>query len=42
MNFYDYQVQAISTDQIPAVEGSELIVPLLGLVGEAGSLVTSY
>ncbi|MDZ8070428.1 MAG: nucleoside triphosphate pyrophosphohydrolase family protein [Nostoc sp. DedQUE08] len=42
MNFSDYQVKAISTDQIPAVEGSELIVPLLGLVGEAGSLLTEY
>ncbi len=42
MNFSDYQIQAMSTDQIPAVEGTELIVPLLGLVGEVGSLMTEY
>jgi NTP pyrophosphatase (non-canonical NTP hydrolase) len=42
MNFSEYQIQAMSTDQIPATEGTELIVPLLGLVGEAGSLITEY
>ncbi|WP_228036754.1 nucleoside triphosphate pyrophosphohydrolase family protein [Cuspidothrix issatschenkoi] len=42
MNFSEYQTQALNTDQIPAVEGSELIIPLLGLVGEVGSLMTEY
>ncbi|MBD2439804.1 nucleoside triphosphate pyrophosphohydrolase family protein [Nostoc sp. FACHB-110] len=42
MNFSDYQIQAMSTDQIPATKGTDLIVPLLGLVGEAGSLITEY
>lgn len=42
MNFYEYQTQALNTDQIPAVEGTELIIPLLGLVGEVGSLMTEY
>jgi NTP pyrophosphatase (non-canonical NTP hydrolase) len=42
MNFSEYQKQALHTDQIPAVEGSELIIPLLGLVGEVGSLMTEY
>ncbi|MGJ5675613.1 MAG: nucleoside triphosphate pyrophosphohydrolase family protein [Nostochopsis sp.] len=42
MNFYEYQIQAMNTDQIPAVEGTELIIPLLGLVGEVGSLMTEY
>jgi len=42
MNFAEYQKQALNTDQIPAVEGSELIIPLLGLVGEVGSLMTEY
>lgn len=42
MNFSEYQIQAMSTDQIPVVEGTELIVPLLGLVGEVGSLMTEY
>ncbi|NET69605.1 MAG: nucleoside triphosphate pyrophosphohydrolase family protein [Sphaerospermopsis sp. SIO1G2] len=42
MNFSEYQQQALNTDQIPAVEGTELIIPLLGLVGEVGSLMTEY
>ncbi|MDD1414182.1 nucleoside triphosphate pyrophosphohydrolase family protein [Dolichospermum sp. ST_con] len=42
MNFSEYQKQALNTDQIPAVEGTELIIPLLGLVGEVGSLMTEY
>ncbi|MBD2303194.1 nucleoside triphosphate pyrophosphohydrolase family protein [Nostoc sp. FACHB-190] len=42
MNFSEYQIQAMTTDQIPVVEGTELIVPLLGLVGEVGSLMTEY
>jgi len=32
----------MATNQIPAVEGTELIVPLLGMVGEVGSLLTEY
>ncbi|ODG99555.1 nucleotide pyrophosphohydrolase [Nostoc sp. KVJ20] len=42
MNFSEYQTQALNTDQIPAAEGTELIIPLLGLVGEVGSLMTEY
>lgn len=42
MNFSEYQTQALKTDQIPAVEGTELMIPLLGLVGEVGSLMTEY
>ncbi|MBD2499961.1 nucleoside triphosphate pyrophosphohydrolase family protein [Anabaena azotica] len=42
MNFSEYQRQALNTDQIPAVENTELIIPLLGLVGEVGSLMTEY
>ncbi|WP_353930181.1 nucleoside triphosphate pyrophosphohydrolase family protein [Okeanomitos corallinicola TIOX110] len=42
MNFAEYQKQALNTDQIPTVEGTELIIPLLGLVGEVGSLMTEY
>lgn len=42
MNFHEYQKQAMTTNQIPAVEGTELIVPLLGMVGEVGSLLTEY
>jgi NTP pyrophosphatase (non-canonical NTP hydrolase) len=32
----------MKTDQIPAIKGTELIVPLLGMVGEVGSLLTEY
>ncbi len=44
MNFREYQKQAILTNQTPAVQGNEIemIVPLLGLVGEVGSLITEY
>jgi NTP pyrophosphatase (non-canonical NTP hydrolase) len=42
MDFRDYQEQALNTDRIPAVNGTEIIVPMLGLVGEAGSLLTEY
>lgn len=42
MHFSEYQKQSLNTDQIPAVEGTELIIPLLGLVGEVGSLMTEY
>lgn len=40
MDFREYQIQAMKTNQIPAVKGTELIVPLLGMVGEVGSLLT--
>ncbi|MEM9808883.1 MAG: nucleoside triphosphate pyrophosphohydrolase family protein [Cyanobacteria bacterium P01_D01_bin.56] len=42
MNLDDYQEKAMKTDQIPVVEGMDLLVPLLGLAGEAGSLLTEY
>lgn len=42
MDFREYQKQAMKTNQIPAVKGTEVIVPLLGLVGEVGSLLTEY
>ncbi len=42
MDFSEYQIQAMNTNQIPAVEGTELVIPLLGLVGEVGSLMTEY
>ncbi|HAG79881.1 MAG TPA: nucleotide pyrophosphohydrolase [Cyanobacteria bacterium UBA12227] len=44
MDFSDYQKQALRTNQTPAVQGTEIemIVPLLGLVGEVGSLITEY
>ena len=42
MDFYEYQELAMRSNQIPAVENADFIVPLLGLVGEAGSLLTEY
>ncbi|HAA26434.1 MAG TPA: nucleotide pyrophosphohydrolase [Cyanobacteria bacterium UBA8553] len=44
MDFRKYQKQAMLTNQTPAVKGTEIemVVPLLGLVGEVGSLLTEY
>ncbi|APE48287.1 nucleotide pyrophosphohydrolase [Delftia sp. HK171] len=47
MNFNDYQQQAQLTDKIPSQESSSdvnasLVVPFLGLAGEAGELLSEY
>lgn len=42
MDFRKYQEEALKTDQIPGNSGNGIIVPLLGLVGEAGTLLTEY
>lgn len=42
MDFREYQEQALKTDRVPTKSGDGIIVPLLGLVGEAGSLLTEY
>lgn len=49
MNFREYQNQAKRTDQTPAREGAmdpptgpEIMVPLLGLAGETGELLSEY
>lgn len=42
MNFRDYQVSALLTEQSPKVEVFSEIVPLLGLAGEAGELLSEY
>lgn len=46
MNFECYQKDALCTDRVPAQAGSDdvlsLIVPMLGLVGEAGELLSEY
>lgn len=42
-DFDDYQKQALETDQFKDAEQREgVIVPLLGLAGEAGALLTEY
>jgi NTP pyrophosphatase (non-canonical NTP hydrolase) len=42
MDFRTYQEQALRSDQIPVNNGTEKIVPLLGLAGEAGELLSEY
>jgi NTP pyrophosphatase (non-canonical NTP hydrolase) len=38
----DYQEAAQATDQKPGHEGDAIVVPLLGMAGEAGDLLTAY
>lgn len=46
MDFEHYQKEALRTDRVPAREGSDdvlsLIVPMLGLAGETGQLLSEY
>src|SRR5713101_6784923 len=42
MDFDEYQSEAAATDQLPNGSERSLLVPLLGLAGEVGSLLTEY
>lgn len=42
MNLDEFQDAAQATDQVPGTGGASLIVPLLGLAGEAGALLSEY
>jgi NTP pyrophosphatase (non-canonical NTP hydrolase) len=42
MNLAEYQEQARATDQAPPGDTNALIVPLLGMAGEVGSLLQEY
>jgi NTP pyrophosphatase (non-canonical NTP hydrolase) len=46
VDFNSYQKEALSTDRVPAREGADdatsLIVPMLGLAGETGQLLSEY
>lgn len=42
MDLNEYQKQAAKTDQRPGSRGEALLIPLLGLAGEAGTLVSEY
>jgi NTP pyrophosphatase (non-canonical NTP hydrolase) len=42
MNFADYQTSAQETDQVRGNDGDAIMVPLLGMAGEVGSLATEY
>lgn len=42
MELSEYQLRALKTDQVVAASGSEILVPLLGLAGEVGELLSEY
>lgn len=46
MDFNSYQMEALRTDRVPVQSGAEdaaaLIVPMLGLAGETGQLLSEY
>lgn len=46
MKLREYQLEALKTDQVPGTrkdkDGAGIVVPLLGLAGEAGTLLTEY
>ena len=43
MDFDTYQENALRTDRVPAQDDSaSLIVPMLGLAGETGQLLSEY
>ncbi len=42
MDFRTYQERAAKTDRNPAPEEKGMMIPLLGLAGEAGELLTEY
>ncbi|SEL86257.1 NTP pyrophosphatase, house-cleaning of non-canonical NTPs [Stigmatella aurantiaca] len=42
MDFREYQRRARETDQTPDTDGDGLIVPLLGMAGEVGTLLADY
>src|SRR5947207_9738329 len=42
LTFRDYQKQAILTDRARGEDLSSIVIPLLGLAGEAGSLLSEY
>jgi NTP pyrophosphatase (non-canonical NTP hydrolase) len=42
MDFDDYQARAQKSDQFPGRDGKAMVIPLLGIVGEAGTLHSEY
>ena len=42
MHLTEYQQEAQATDQLPAGDPNAVIVPLLGMAGEVGSLLAEY
>jgi hypothetical protein len=39
MDFHHYQQEASKTDHVPGLGERNIVLPLLGLAGEAGSLL---
>ena len=42
MHFREYQLKAGETDQSPAQDERGILIPLLGLAGEVGTLLAEY
>src|SRR2546423_606644 len=42
MNLQTYQERAAATDRNPATDEAGMMIPLLGLAGEAGELLTEF
>ena len=42
MDLLEFQERAAKTDQCPGNEGSAVVIPLMGLAGETGNLLTEY
>ena len=42
MNFEDYQIEANKTDKNPNKDDLGILIPLLGLAGETGELLSEY
>lgn len=42
MELNEYQRRALVTSQVPSADGAEVLVPLLGLAGEVGELLSEY
>lgn len=42
MNLHEYQLESAKTDHVKEIGDNDLLLPLLGLAGEAGSLLTEY
>lgn len=42
MDFHTYQTEAVKTDQVAGDDKKAILVPLLGLAGEVGTLLSEY
>ena len=42
MDFQQFQATAATTDQVPGTSEKAMLVPLLGLAGEVGTLLSEY